>query len=82
MKMKTYTYRVIIEPDGKLFHGYAPALPGCHTSGKTIAQTQEHLKEAIALYVESLIDDKLPIPEDKSFESFHTISLPLMQEYA
>ena len=46
-----YTYRVIIEPDGKHFHAYAPALKGCHTSGKTIAEAKKNIREAIALYL-------------------------------
>jgi len=73
--MKSYTYRVIIEPDGKSFHGYVPALSGCHTYGKTIAETKKNLREAIELYLESLVADKQAIPSDLSFESFETISL-------
>ena len=49
------TYRTIIEPDGKYFHGYAPALPGCHTFGKTISETKKHLREAIEVYIETLV---------------------------
>ena len=48
------TYRVIIEKDSKGFHGYVPALRGCHTWGKTIEETKKHLNEAIGLYLESL----------------------------
>ncbi len=55
----SYTYRTIIEPDDKLFHGYVPALPGCHTFGKTITETKKYLKEAIELYVESLMQEKI-----------------------
>ena len=50
--MTQHTLRVIIEPDGKRFHAYAPALPGCHTHGKTIAEAQKHIGEAIELYIE------------------------------
>lgn len=73
--MKSYTYRIIIEPDGKHFHGYVPALVGCHTFGKTINETKKNLREAIELHLESLVADKISIPEDLSFESFETISL-------
>jgi len=75
--MNIYTYRTIIEPDGKYFHGYVPALSGCHTFGKTLNETKRYLREAIEAYLQSLRDDKLPIPEDKSFESFETISLSI-----
>ncbi|MEK7147788.1 MAG: type II toxin-antitoxin system HicB family antitoxin [Patescibacteria group bacterium] len=73
--MKNYTYRTIIEPDGKYFHGYVPALPGCHTFGKTIVEAKKNLREAMELYLEDLKIDNEVIPDDKSFESFETISL-------
>ena len=73
--MKSYTYRIIIEPDGKSLHGYVPALVGCHTFGKTIAETKKNLREAIELYLETLVSEKETIPDDLSFESFETISL-------
>lgn len=80
--MKSYTYRIIIEPDGKYYHGFVPALPGCHTFGETIDETKKNIKEAIEIYVESLIDDNVKVPEDLSFESFETISLNGKKVYA
>ena len=77
---KSYTYRIIIEPDGKFFHGYVPALSGCHTFGETIAETKLYLKDAIEVYVESLIKEKKIIPSDVSFESFETVSFPYSQK--
>ena len=69
------TYRIIIEPDKKGFHGYVPALKGCHTWGKTIEETKMFLQEALEVYVASLLADGQEIPEDKSFESFQTVSV-------
>ncbi|MBI5327377.1 MAG: type II toxin-antitoxin system HicB family antitoxin [Deltaproteobacteria bacterium] len=41
--MKTYTYRIIIEPDeNKTYHAYVPALPGCHTWGKSIETARKN----------------------------------------
>ena len=79
---KSYTYRTIIEPDGKFFHGYVPALVGCHTFGKTINETKKYLKDAIEIYVESLIQEKKNIPNDFSFESFETVSFQCPKLYA
>lgn len=73
--MKIQTYRIIIEPDGKFYHAYVPALPGCHTYGKSIAEAKKHVREAILAYLESLKKDRLPVPEDNSFETFETIEL-------
>ena len=71
----TYTYRTIIEKDGEQFHGYVPALLGCHTFGETIEETQKKLEEAVTVYIMSLKEDGESIPSDTSFESFQTISL-------
>jgi len=73
--MQTYTFRVIIEPDkNKTFHGYVPSLHGCHTWGETIEKTKKNLQDAIKCYVASLIDDGKPVPQERGFESFTTIS--------
>lgn len=64
--MKTYTFRIIIEPDEKnTFHGYVPALPGCHTWGKTIEETKKNLKEAIRCHLQGLLKDHEPIPKEE-----------------
>ena len=73
--MNYYTYRTIIEPDGKKFHGYVPALPGCHTFGRTIPETKKHLREAIELYLDEIMAGGEKVPADSSFESFETIAL-------
>ena len=85
--MKTYTFRTIIEPDeNNTFHGFVPALSGCHTWGKTIQETKDNLQEAIHIYLSSLIDDKKEIPQEKRFEFFATVSenelIKIKQPYA
>ena len=73
--MKTYTFRSIIEPDeNNTFHGFVPALPGCHTWGETIQKTKDNLQEAINIYIASIADDGKEIPQEKGFEFFATIS--------
>lgn len=80
--MKPYTYRVIIEKDGKSFHGFVPALKGCHTCGKTIEETRKRLREALELYLECLVERKEKVPEEKGIESFETVLLPFKKSYA
>ncbi len=41
-----------------------PALPGCITEGDTIEEAIAMAKEAIQLYIESLIADGEPVPEE------------------
>ncbi|MDP3875199.1 MAG: type II toxin-antitoxin system HicB family antitoxin [bacterium] len=73
--MKSYTYRIIIEPDGKAYHGYAPALHGCHTYGASIEETKKNIRDAITLYVQHLCDKGADVPEENSFEGFETVML-------
>lgn len=50
---KIYEFPVVVEKDDKNYYfGYVPALQGCYTQGKTLAETLENLREVIALHVE------------------------------
>lgn len=55
--MKIYTYRTIIEPDERGYHGFVPLLKGVHTIGKTIEETGKNLEEAIRVHLEGLKKD-------------------------
>ena len=68
-----YTYRVIIEPDDSGYHAFVPALQGCHTWGKTIDEAREMIRDAIDVYLRSLIADGEPIPGDFGMELFETV---------
>ena len=58
-------YRVLIEPDEDgVFVAEVPALPGCISQGQTRDEAIRNIKEAIALYLESLEahNDAVPPP--------------------
>jgi predicted RNase H-like HicB family nuclease len=56
-------YRVLIEPDEDgVFVAEVPSLPGCISQGQTREQAIENIKEAIALYLESLEAHNEPVP--------------------
>jgi len=42
-----------------------PSLPGCISQGETRDEAILNIKEAISLYIESLEEDGLPVPEEK-----------------
>lgn len=72
--MQFHTFRTIIEPDeNNTFHGWAPSLKGCHTWGNTIEETKANLKDAITLYLLSLKEDNIEIPQEQGLEYFETI---------
>ena len=56
-------YRVLIEQDEDgVFVAEVPSLPGCISQGDTREQAVENIKEAIALYLESLAAHGEPVP--------------------
>lgn len=40
-----------------------PSLPGCVSQGRTRQEALANIKEAIALYIETLEDDGMPVPQ-------------------
>jgi antitoxin HicB len=70
-------YTIILEPDTEV-GGYTvtvPALPGCITQGETVEQCIERAQEAIAGYIESLINDGEPVPEETERPQMITIDV-------
>jgi predicted RNase H-like HicB family nuclease len=46
-------FSVLFEQDEDgIFIAHVPALPGCHTQAKTLAEAEQRVKEAIKLYLE------------------------------
>lgn len=70
-------YTIILQPhteDG----GYTvtvPALPGCITQGETVQQCIERAQEAIAGYIESLLMNGEPVPEEYERPQMITIDV-------
>ena len=52
---------VVIEKDQHGYYAYAPELKGCHSQGDTFEEVLKNIKEAIALYLETLT------PEEKDY---------------
>ena len=73
--MKQLNYRILLrkEPEG----GYTvivPSLPGCVTYGDSIEEAIKKAKEAIELYIESLVEHGETIPtEEETFEYTLTV---------
>lgn len=51
--MKNITYRTIIQKDTSGYHGFVPALVGCHTYGETVNEVRKNIKEAIIGWIEA-----------------------------
>lgn len=74
MAMKTYNFRVVIEPDEDFdgnpsgFHAFCPALErlGASTWGATEAEALKNIDDVIHLVVESMVEHGEAIPEEPS----------------
>ena len=62
--MKTYTFKVIVEPDEDRWHAYCPVLQeyGAATWGNTREEAFEHIQEVVEMIIEELREDAIPIP--------------------
>ena len=49
-----YTAIFEAQPGGG-YHAFCPALPGCHSEGDTLDEAIVNIREAVAVYLESLI---------------------------
>ncbi len=76
---KTLSYSVFYEPAPE--GGYVatvPALPGCHTQGDSFEEAETNVREAIELYVETLLSHGEDIPrEDGALQGKITVPIAM-----
>ncbi|VBB41124.1 conserved hypothetical protein [uncultured Spirochaetota bacterium] len=62
-------YLIVIEETSTGFSAYAPDLPGCITTGKTIDEVRTRMREAIEFHIEGLQleGSPIPVPTSKAF---------------
>ena len=62
--MRTYTYRVVVEPDEGGWHAYCPALRshGAVTHGATEAEAIRNINEVVQMIVDELIAEGTALP--------------------
>ena len=56
-------YLVLFEKTKTGYSSYSPDLPGCASVGKTIAETEKNMKEAIEFHIEGLIEEGYEVPK-------------------
>ena len=64
----TYRFTVIFEKEnGGGYQVFCPTLPGCHTQSETVEEGISNIRQAIELYLDTLVEDGLPIPHEDIF---------------
>ena len=56
-------YLVVIERAESNFSAYVPDLPGCVATGSTHEEVRKTIGSAIAMHLEGLREDGLPLPQ-------------------
>jgi len=56
-------YLVVIEKARNNYSAYVPDLPGCVATGKTAAAARSAIGTALAMHIDGLREDGLPIPK-------------------
>ena len=66
--MKTYTFKVVVEPDEGGYHAYCPALRhlGAVTQGATEEEALKNINEVVHMIMAELREDGIPLPDASS----------------
>jgi predicted RNase H-like HicB family nuclease len=56
---RPYKVNVTIEKDEYGYYAYCPELEGCQTQGDSLEEVLSNIREAIALYLETLSKDEI-----------------------
>jgi predicted RNase H-like HicB family nuclease len=63
-------YLVVVERTENNYSAYVPDLPGCIATGATAEDVQQNIREAIAMHMEGLREDGLPVPAPQTQAEF------------
>ena len=80
---KILNFKVIMEQDADgLFVASVPAIPGCHTQGKTYEEALKNIKDAINLCLDVSKElknyrDKITFPDELGTKFIGVIDLPI-----
>ncbi len=56
-------YLVVIEKAENNYAAFIPDLPGCVATGATLNELHRNITDAVAMHLEGLREDGMPIPE-------------------
>ncbi len=55
----SYKVSVVIEKDEKGYYAYSPELEGCQSQGGSFEEVMANVREAVALYLDTLTDEEI-----------------------
>lgn len=63
-------YAVVIEKATRNYSAYVPDLPGCVATGRTVAEVEREIRDAISFHLAGLREDGLPVPEPTTIAEY------------
>ncbi|HUV91353.1 MAG TPA: type II toxin-antitoxin system HicB family antitoxin [Anaerolineae bacterium] len=75
MEVRVYRFLVVIERANGNYAAYAPDLPGCVATGKTVEETKRNVHEAIKMHVRGLLEDNLPVPVSSALSEYMAVAV-------
>ena len=64
-----YTVSIVSEDEGNGYVACVPDLPGCVTTGRTLAEVMDNIRDAVSVYLCSLEDERMPLPAPRAPEA-------------
>jgi len=69
-----YKLLIVIEKSETGYSAYSPDLPGCVAAGKTAAEAEKRMYEAVEMHIQGMLEDGEPIPKPTSSSVYAIIS--------
>lgn len=69
-------YAVLIESGKHNYSAWVPDLPGCVSTGRTLAETRRHIREAIEFHIRGTMEDGDPVPPPTSIAENVDVRVP------
>ena len=60
-------FLVLFEKSSTCYAAYAPDLPGCVATGRTLVETRKRMAKALEMHLAAMREDGDPIPEPSHF---------------
>ena len=61
-------YLVLFEKSSTGYGAYAPDLPGCVATGRTLKETRDRMAKAVEMHLSAMREDGDEIPQPSHFE--------------
>jgi predicted RNase H-like HicB family nuclease len=69
-------FLIIIEKDDANYSAYAPDLPGCIATGRTLEEVKANMMQAIRMHLEGMLEDQEPLPIPQTTADYLDIPIP------